>query len=770
MNSAYAQIIASKLNISAGQVASVIKLLEEGSTVPFISRYRKEATGSLDEVAIQEIRDQREGLMQLDKRRDSILVSLEEREMLTDELKSKIVKADMLTELEDIYLPYKPKRRTRATIAREKGLESLARQLFEQQSSSIDPKPFVNADKEVNSIDEAWAGAQDIIAEWVSEDADVRSMLRNVFGKSAQLQSKVVKKKIEEAEKFKDYFDWQEPLGKAPSHRILAILRGQSEGFLTFHARPETAETIEKLQNYLLKNKNAAEKVRLNTSFEDAYKRLLMPSLETEFINEAKVKADHEAINVFVTNLRELLLASPLGQKHMLAVDPGFRTGCKVVELDKHGKLLQNFTICPTQGAGNAREAVDKITKVCKSKKIEAIAVGNGTAGRETEEFLNGLNLGIPVISVNESGASIYSASKVARDEFPDHDLTVRGSVSIGRRLQDPLAELVKLDPKSIGVGQYQHDVDQSQLKKSLDDVVESCVNAVGVEVNSASLQLLTYVAGLGPQLAGNIVKYRDENGAFASRAELKKVPRLGAKAFEQAAGFLRIGGAKNPLDASAVHPETYSIVKNMAKDQCCSVKDLILNKNVRDSIDLTKYVSDMVGLPTLTDIISELDKPGRDPRPEFELFSFSEDVHGINDLKAGMKLPGIVTNVTKFGAFVDVGAHQDGLVHISQLADKYVSDPNEIVKVNQKVEVTVAEVDIKRKRIALSMKSCQSQPRQPRQPRQPLSAKHKPKQNAQRQNTPRKNGNQQRSSTPVAKKPQSSSDGLGTLGDLFNF
>jgi uncharacterized protein len=531
-------------------------------------------------------------------------------------------------------------------------------------------------------------------------------MLRNYFAKNAILESKVVKKKQNEAEKFKDYFDWSEPLSKAPSHRILAILRGQSEGFLSVHSRPKTDDAIEQLYKFLIKNNSATELNRLKAAFEDAYKRLLMPSLETEFINEAKIKADLEAISVFVTNLRELLLASPLGQKHILAIDPGFRTGCKVVELDKQGKLLQNFTIFPTMGSGKTKEAADKIVKICKDKKIEAIAVGNGTAGRETEEFLNTLNLGIPIISVNESGASIYSASKVARDEFPDYDLTVRGSISIGRRLQDPLAELVKLDPKSIGVGQYQHDVDQSLLKKSLDDVVESCVNAVGVEVNSASLQLLTYVAGLGPQLAGNIIKYRDENGAFESRSELKKVPRLGAKAFEQAAGFLRITNGKNPLDSSAVHPETYPIVKTMAKDNNCSIKELISNKEIRDKIKLEKYVSDTIGLPTLNDIMAELDKPGRDPRPEFELFSFSEEVHSISDLKVGMKLPGIVTNVTKFGAFVDVGAHQDGLVHISQLADKYISDPNEIVKVNQKVEVTVMEVDVKRKRIALSMKS----------------------------------------------------------------
>ena len=580
MSSDHPQKIARKLTISEQQVSSVITLLEEGSTVPFISRYRKEATGSLDEVAIQEIRDQREGLIQLDKRRDSIVASLEEREMLTRELKSKITNAGTLTELEDIYLPYKPKRRTRATVAREKGLEALARQLYAQQGSPIDAQPFVNTDKEVNTVEDAWAGAQDIIAEWVAEDANVRSMLRNVFSKHAQLESNVVKKKIEEAEKFKDYFDWKEPLSKAPSHRVLAILRGHSQGFLSIKARPETEETVKQLQRYLVKNPNAAELPRLNAAFEDAYKRLLMPSLETELLNDAKETADLEAINVFAANLRELLLSSPLGQKHILAVDPGFRTGCKVVELDKQGKLLQNFTIFPTQGAGLAREAAQKITKTCTSKKIEAIAVGNGTGGRETEEFLNGLGLGIPVISVNESGASIYSAGKVARDEFPDHDLTVRGAVSIGRRLQDPLAELVKLDPKSIGVGQYQHDVDQTRLKKSLDDVVESCVNAVGVEVNSASLQLLTYVAGLGPQRAANIVTYRNDNGAFSSRAELRKVPRLGAKAFEQAAGFLRIGGAKNPLDASAVHPETYSIVKEMAKDQGCSVQDLIADKS----------------------------------------------------------------------------------------------------------------------------------------------------------------------------------------------
>ena len=756
MSTHHPQTIGRILNIASQQVSSVIKLLEDGATVPFISRYRKEVTGSLDEVAIQNIRDQRELLIQLDKRRESILSSLQERDLLSDELKNKVNKSSSLTELEDVYLPFKVKRRTRATIAREKGLESLAQQLYAQQSTPINATLFINVDNDVKTVAEAWEGAQDIIAEWITEDANIRAMLRTTFAKHAILESKVVKKKQAEAEKFKDYFDWSEPLSKAPSHRILAVLRGQSEGFLTMHARPDTETSVEQLQNDIVKNRNASEASRLNSAIEAAYKRLLMPSLETEFVNEAKFKADQEAINVFVTNLRELLLASPLGQKHLLAVDPGFRTGCKVVELDKQGKLLQNFTIFPTQGAGNAKEAVDKITKVCTSKKIEAIAVGNGTAGRETEEFLNGLNLGVPVISVNESGASIYSASKVARDEFPDHDLTVRGSVSIGRRLQDPLAELVKLDPKSIGVGQYQHDVDQGQLKSSLDNVVESCVNAVGVEVNSASLQLLTYVAGLGPQLAGNIVKYRDENGPFSSRSELKKVPRLGAKAFEQAAGFLRISNAKNPLDSSSVHPETYSIVKEMAKDQSCSVKDLINNQESRESINLDQYVSENVGLPTLTDIIAELNKPGRDPRPEFEVFSFSDQVHSVNDLTTGMKIPGIVTNVTKFGAFVDVGAHQDGLVHISQLADKYISDPNEIVKVNQKVEVTVMEVDLKRKRIALSMKSGVKAEVTPSIKKS--GVRHKPE--SKKQHKPRPNT-----------KEKSADNNFGnSLGDLFNF
>lgn len=756
----HSTIIARTLNISVKQVSAVLELLEGGATVPFISRYRKEATGSLDEVAIQSIRDQQESLLQLDKRRESILGSLDERGMLTTELKKNIVAATTLTELEDIYLPYKPKRRTRATIAREKGLEPLAKQLYSQQNDIIDAASFVNEERGVSSVDDAWSGAKDIVAEWVSEDSNVRSMLRNHFSKRAILESKVVRKKQDEAEKFKDYFDWSEPLSLAPSHRILAIMRGQSEGVLTFHARPETINTVEKLQEILIKNSNASELPKLMEAIEDAYKRLLMPSLETEFINEAKKRADLEAIKVFVTNLRELLLAPPLGQKHILAIDPGFRTGCKVVELDKHGKLLRNFTIYPTLGAAKAKEASKIISEICAQKRVEAIAVGNGTAGRETEEFLNGLKLGIPVISVNESGASIYSASQVARDEFPDYDLTVRGAVSIGRRLQDPLAELVKLDPKSIGVGQYQHDVDQNQLKKSLDDVVESCVNAVGVEVNSASLQLLTYVAGLGSQLARNIVKYRDENGAFESRAQLKKVPRLGAKAFEQAAGFLRIREARNPLDASAVHPESYSIVKEMAKDQNCSVKELIENKEARESINLEKYVTETVGLPTLNDIITELDKPGRDPRPEFEVFSFSDDVHSIKDLKVGMRLPGIVTNVTKFGAFVDVGAHQDGLVHISQLADKYVSDPNEIVKVNQKVEVDVIEVDINRKRIALSMKSGQSGSKQ--------EASNKSKTNCK--DSPITGRNKAYQSKPWKEQKRVDNNFGTSLGELFDF
>ena len=700
----HATIIAEELGISPQQVTATAELLDGGATVPFISRYRKEATGSLDEVAIQTIRDRLESLQELDKRREAIYKSLEERELLTKELQQSIDAATTMTELEDIYLPYRPKRRTRATIAKEKGLEPLAEQLFKQDGKPIDITPFINPEKGVEDEEQAWDGAKDIIAEWINEDARIRGHQRYLYETRSQFQSGVVKKKEQEAAKFRDYFEWEEPLDKAPSHRILAVLRGQREGFLTVHARPSDEEALAALERLAVRGKGAsAEKVR--EAAHDAYKRLLSPSLEGETLKAAKERADQEAIQVFITNLRELLLSPPMGQKRVMAIDPGFRTGCKVVILDAQGALKQNTTIYPTQSERQKTQAAGVVRELCKQHKIDAIAVGNGTASRETEAFLNGLDLDIPIVMVDESGASVYSASEVARDEFPDYDVTVRGSVSIGRRLQDPLAELVKIDPKSIGVGQYQHDVDQTALKKSLDDVVMSCVNAVGVEVNTASAQLLNYVSGLGPQLAKNIVKWREENGPFASRSELKKVPRLGARTFEQAAGFLRIHKGKNPLDASAVHPERYTLVKQMAKDLGCKVEDLMTDPALRKKIDLQHYVGGDVGLPTLQDIMAELDKPGRDPRPEFEVFSFSDAVHEIKDLRPGMTLPGIVTNVTNFGAFVDIGVHQDGLVHISQLADRFVKDPSDVVKVRQKVQVKILDIDLERNRISLTMR-----------------------------------------------------------------
>ncbi len=700
----YAAIIAKELNLSPQQVEAAASLLEEGATVPFIARYRKEATGSLDEVAIQAIRDRLEQLAELDKRREAICKSLEERELLTKELQQQIDKVATLTELEDLYLPYRPKRRTRAAIAKEKGLEPLARQLFTQDGKPIDVSGFIDPEKGVESAEDAWNGAKDIIAEWINEDAGVRGHQRYLYETRAQLESGVVKKKQDEAAKFRDYFEWHEALDKAPSHRVLAILRGQREGFLTVHARPKDEEALSALEKLVLRGRGAQSE-KVNEAVHDAYKRLLAPSLEGEVLKAAKERADRDAIDVFARNLRELLLASPLGQKRIMALDPGFRTGCKLVGLDAQGNLKQNMTIYPTLGEGQKKQAAAAVKKLCRQHQLEAIAVGNGTAGRETESFLNELGLDLPVIMVDESGASIYSAGETAREEFPDHDVTVRGSVSIGRRLQDPLAELVKLDPKSIGVGQYQHDVDQQALRKSLDDVVMSCVNAVGVEVNTASAQLLTYVSGLGPQLAHNIVKYREENGPFSTRSQLKKVPRLGARTFEQAAGFLRIHDGENPLDRSAVHPERYKLVKQMVKELGCKLVDLMQNDALRKQIELKKYVGGDVGLPTLQDIMAELDKPGRDPRPEFEVFSFSEAVHEMKDLQAGMSLPGLVTNVTNFGAFVDIGVHQDGLVHISQLADRFVKDPNDVVKVRQKVRVKVLDVDLERKRISLSMK-----------------------------------------------------------------
>jgi len=648
----------------------------------------------------------------MDKRRDAIFKSLEERGLLTDELKEKLNGADSMTEIEDIYLPFRPKRRTRATVAKEKGLEPLAVILFSQES--IDPAAeagvYVNEEKGVESADDALAGARDIIAEWVSEDRHARETMRELYMSKGTVKSRVVSGKEEAGIKYKDYYDWEEPVQKIPSHRMLAIRRGESEEFLIFRIIPPEDDAIGLLESIFVKGTGPAS-AQVQLAVQDSYKRLLSSSIETEIRLAAKKRADREAIKVFVDNLRQLLLSPPLGRKTILAIDPGFRTGCKLVCLDRQGKLLHNDTIYLQSSEKKINEASAKIKHLCNEYKIEAIAIGNGTAGRETETFIRsiGLSADINILMVNESGASVYSASDVAREEFPDHDLTVRGSVSIGRRLMDPLSELVKIDPKSIGVGQYQHDVDQTELKRSLDDVVISCVNGVGVEVNTASRQLLTYVSGLGPQLAGFIIEYRNEHGSFTNREDFKKVTRLGPKAFEQAAGFLRIGDGDNPLDRSSVHPESYYIVDAMAKDAGCNLMDLINNIETRKSIDLTRYVTDTVGMPTLTDIMDELDKPGRDPREKFETFSFADGVNKIDDLRPGMKLPGIITNITAFGAFVDIGVHQDGLVHISELADRFVKNPADIVKVQQKVTVTVMEIDVQRKRIALSMKSGQT-------------------------------------------------------------
>ncbi len=711
MNEAHILKIAGELKVQPRQVAATAKLFAEGATVPFIARYRKEATGSLDEVAITSVRERLLNLAELDQRREVILKSLAERNLLTDELKSAINGAETLTVLEDIFQPYRPKRRTRATIAKELGLEPLADLLFQGQSTvnpEVEAKAYVGAEKGVADVAAALAGARDILAERISDDAQARARLRELFWSKGMVKSKVMFEKEEAAAKFKDYFDWTEPVAKIPSHRMLAIRRGESEGMLLVRINPQEEDALALIEPLFVTGKGpAAEQVRL--AVQDSYKRLLGSAIEVETRIESKKRADAEAIRVFSENLRELLLSSPLGRKSVLAIDPGFRTGCKVVCLDRQGKLLHNEVIYPTAAsAGEARESAETVLGLIRKYQIEAIAIGNGTAGRETEAFVKALKLPstIPVVMVNESGASIYSASEVAREEFPDHDLTVRGAVSIGRRLMDPLAELVKLDPKSIGVGQYQHDVDQCALKRTLDDVVMSCVNGVGVELNTASKQLLAYVSGLGPALAENIVAYRNENGPFKSRAGLKEVPRLGPKAFEQAAGFLRIRDGAHPLDASAVHPESYSIVDQMARDTGCTVNDLMRDVAQRQKIQLQKYVTTEVGLPTLTDIVAELAKPGRDPRQRFEVFAFQAGVEKIEDLKPGMKLPGIVTNVTAFGAFVDIGVHQDGLVHVSQISDRFVKDPAELLKVQQKVMVTVTEVDLPRKRIALSMKA----------------------------------------------------------------
>lgn len=714
----YAKAIADELKIGVAQVQATINLLAEDCTVPFIARYRKEATGTLDEVAIAAIRDLQERLQQLDKRRDAMLKSLKERELLTDELLAKLTASNSINDLEDIYLPFKPKRKTKASVAREKGLEPLAQDIFTFKLKDVQKaaEAYLNKEKGVDTVELALAGARDIMAEWMSENLVARKQLRAYWTKNSSIYSKVAKGKEQEGQKFKDYFEWSEKVTTAPSHRILAMFRGESEGILKVSIKPDDEDALIIMDNNFLKGDGAC-KAQIEITVEDAYDRLLAPSMETELRVELKQRADVEAIRVFTRNLRELLMAPPLGEHAIMALDPGFRTGCKLVCLGRQGDLLHHDVIYPhMDGSGDGAKqsklsAVKKIVELGKKFNIVAVAIGNGTAGRETEEFLRAIDWSAngmdepQIVMVNESGASIYSASEVARDEFPDYDLTVRGAVSIGRRLMDPLAELVKLDPKSIGVGQYQHDVDQPALQSSLDDTVVSCVNSVGVELNTASKQLLSYVSGLGKQIAANIVAHRQENGPFKSRAELKKVARLGPKAFEQSAGFLRIREAKNPLDASAVHPESYKVVETMAKDLGTDLATLMSDSDTRKKIDLNKYVSDKIGLPTLRDIMQELEKPGRDPRAKLEPMKFAEGVHSINDLYDGMKLPGIVTNVTAFGAFVDIGVHQDGLVHVSQLTDKFVKDASEVVTVQQKVQVTVLSVDKERKRISLSMK-----------------------------------------------------------------
>lgn len=697
--------IADSLHISTSQVKATAELLDQGATIPFISRYRKEATNSLDEVAVTAIRDQLSQLAALDKRREAMLGSLRERDLLTEKLHGQLNSAGDLPLLEDIYLPHRPKRRTRALIARERGLEPLASAIFTANDQAIQPTKYINPAEEVHSVDDAQAGARDIIAEWISERQAIRTQLREKFRTESLLTSKVIEKKRAEGGKYRDYFDCSDKAASLPSHRLLAMLRGEREKILKLTVRPDEKRIITLLERALIKKPSHRSQMEL--AIGDAYKRLLMPSLENELRIALKTKADQEAIGVFAANTKELLLAPPLGQKRVMALDPGFRTGAKLVCLDEQGTLLHSTTIYPTQGAKKQEEAAAIVSKLLHQFSIEAIAIGNGTASRETEQFVQSLTRGsdILVTLVNEDGASIYSASEVARKEFPDHDLTVRGAVSIGRRLQDPLAELVKIDPKSMGVGQYQHDVDQSALRKSLEDVVSSCVNSVGVELNSASVELLTHVSGLGPVLAGNIVQYRLAHGPFTSRKELLKVPRLGAKAFEQCAGFLRIHGAAHPLDGSGVHPERYATVASMANDLGVSIIELMQNSSLRQSIALDRYTEASLGLPTLQDIMTELAKPGRDPRPPFQQFAFAADVHTVDDLVEGMRLPGIVTNVTKFGAFVDIGIHQDGLIHISQLANRFVKDPGDIVKINQQLTVRVLQIDKERGRIGLSLK-----------------------------------------------------------------
>ncbi|GAB3508196.1 Tex family protein [Spirosoma knui] len=702
---------ASQLGLPVRSVTAAIDLLNGGATVPFIARYRKEATaatdrGPLDEVEIQSIKDTYQKLQDLDKRRDAILKAIDEQGKLTPDLRRKLETTDSLTDLEDLYLPYKQKRKTRASAAIERGLEPLANVIVMQREADLERIAQRYVTEAVPTLADALQGARDIVAERISEDADARQRIRNLFEQEAIIRSVVKKGKEAEGVKYKDYFDFAEPLRRVPSHRLLALRRGEAEGFLNVSISPDEEVAIERLERQFI-NKNSSRSCReqLMLAVRDGYKRLLKPSLETEFDNRSKTKADAEAIQIFADNLRQLLLSPPLGQQRVLAIDPGYRTGCKAVCLDAQGNLLADTVLYLVQSESQKQQAAQNVQKLVAQYRIDAIAIGNGTAGRETEVFIRNLELGKPIFMVSEQGASVYSASEVAREEFPNHDVTVRGAVSIGRRLMDPLAELVKIDPKSIGVGQYQHDVDQTDLKSSLDTIVESCVNQVGVSLNTASAYLLRYVSGLGPQLAGNIVTYRAEHGAFTSREQLKKVPRLGPKAFEQCAGFLRIEGAKNPLDNSAVHPERYAVVEQMAADTGSSVIDLVKKPDLRKQIRPERYVSATVGLPTLRDILAELEKPGRDPREQLSVFEYDERIKSVEDLHEGMVLPGVVTNITAFGAFVDIGVKQDGLVHVSQLAHHYVSDPKTVVKVYQKVKVKVLEIDTSRKRIALSMK-----------------------------------------------------------------
>jgi len=701
----FISLIASALHLTEKQIRNAIQLFIEGATIPFISRYRKEMTDGMDEVQLGDTKEQYDKLCELAKRKLAVLKSIEEQDKLTDELKSRIDNCWNITELEDIYLPYKPKRRTRAEIAREKGLEPLAKMLMKQQSDDIERMALGFVKGDVVDTDDALKGARDIIAEWVNESEAARNAVRTIFAREAVISSKLIKGKEEEAQKYRDYFDMSEKLARCSSHRLLAMRRGETEGFLRVNITPEDENCLDRLNRIFVKG-NTDSSNQVSEAVNDAYKRLLKPSIETEFASESKAKADTEAIRVFAENLRQLLLAPPLGQKRVLGIDPGFRTGCKIVCLDAQGNLLHNETIYPHAPQHETSQAMRKVQKMVEAYKIQAIAIGNGTASRETEQFIQntGFDREVQVFVVSENGASIYSASKIARDEFPEYDVTVRGSISIGRRLMDPLAELVKIDPKSIGVGQYQHDVDQFQLKKSLDQTVENAVNKVGVNLNTASKHLLTYISGLGPQLAQNIVDFRSENGAFKNRKQLMKVSKMGAKTFEQCAGFLRIPDCENSLDNSAVHPESYGIVEAMAKDLKSTVAELIQNKELKKSIDLQKYITPKVGLPTLNDILQELEKPGRDPRSGIQVFEFDPNVKTIGDLRTGMELPGIVTNITNFGAFVDVGIKENGLIHVSNMADRYISNPAEVVSVHQHVKVRVIEVDTVRKRVQLKL------------------------------------------------------------------